>query len=85
MAARCGAFLHVLYCSLSYCCVKWILSSILITLLGKRELAVCFSLVIGLCTVCYGLFVLPRSVIARLYPVIVAIPGNLLYYYLPSF
>ena len=32
-----GAFLRVLLCLLSYCCVKWILSCIVITLLGRRS------------------------------------------------
>ena len=35
---------HVLFCSVSYCCIYWILSSIVITLLGKRELVTLYGL-----------------------------------------
>ena len=41
----------------------------------------CFSLVCGLYTVCHGLFALPLDVIGRLWSVILALPGNFLYYY----
>ena len=55
---------RVMFCSLSYCCVKWILSSIVITLLGKRDGFL--PLICGLYTVCFGLFALSLTVIGRL-------------------
>ena len=35
-----AVFFHILFCSLSYCCVLWTLSCIVITLCGKRGLVV---------------------------------------------
>ena len=40
-----------------------------------------FFFVCSLCTVCHGLFACPLGVIGRLWSVIVAIPGHLLYYF----
>ena len=42
VAARCGV-LRGLSCCLSYYCAKWIMSSIVNTLLGKNELILFFS------------------------------------------
>ena len=38
VVAHCGCSFHILFCSLSYRCVLWILSNILITLMGTKEL-----------------------------------------------
>ena len=56
-------FFRGLSCSLSYHCVKCIMSSAVITLFGKRLF---FSLVCGLYTACHGLFAVPLGVIGRL-------------------
>ena len=55
--------IRVSSCSLSYCCVKWILSRITITLVGKWEL-VALSL-LGL--YCLSWFALTFGVIGRLF------------------
>ena len=44
--------------------------SIVIALLGKRELVASFYMVCGLCAVCLGLFALPPDVIVRRWSVI---------------
>ena len=41
---------------------------------GVGSWLICFSLVSGLCAVCFGLFALPLCVIGRLCSVIVALP-----------
>ena len=51
----------------------------MITLSGKRKLA--DLLFFGLCTVRHGLFALPLNLYGRLYSVIVAFSGYLLYYF----
>ena len=70
-------FFHVLICLLSYCCVCWILSDIVITILWKREVDLLFFF-FGLSDVSHGLFALLLSIIGRLCSVIVH-PGHLLY------
>ena len=50
---------------LSFCCVFMILSSIVITLMGRGRLLLCMSLICGLCTVCYGLITLPLAIIGE--------------------
>ena len=68
-------FFHVFSCLLYYCCIQWILSSIVITLLGKWQLN--SFLFFGLCLV----YCLPLGVIGRQRSVIVAVPGHLLYFF----
>ena len=51
-----------------YCCVVWTLSTTVVTLFGISELVA--LLVVGLCTVCHGLFALPLGVIGRLCSVV---------------
>ena len=70
---------HVLSCSVSYCCAWWILSGIVIILSGKWVLVALPFFISGLCTVCYGLFALPLSVIGRLCSV--KLPGHLVFYF----
>ena len=74
-------FVHDLYCSLSFCCVSRILSCIVITLLGKRDLVALVFFGLPLCTVCHGLFVFPLGIIGiigRLCFMIFVLPGHIL-------
>ena len=59
-------FFRVLSCSFSYCCLSWILSSIVITLLGERQPLSLYFLVCDLCTVCLGLIALSPGVVVSL-------------------
>ena len=47
---------------------------------GKESWLLYLSMICGMCTVCHGLFALPRGVIDRLYCVFVALSGHLLFY-----
>ena len=58
VAARCGTFIMFLFSLLFYCCVTWILSSIVITLLEKRDLVFSISLLCGVSTVSHGMCVI---------------------------
>ena len=48
--------------------------------MGKRELVALLFFGFCLCSVCHGLLALPLGVICRLYSVIVAISGHILYH-----
>ena len=73
-------------CSLSYCCVSWILSSTLIILFYKSFITSgpgCFAFpwsVACVLSVILGLFALPFGVISKLWSVIVSVPGHPYYY-----
>ena len=64
---------HGLTCTMSYRCVWWVLSGILITLLGNSELVALLPLVCNVCSVRRSLFDLAIGVIGRLFPVTAAL------------
>ena len=72
---------RVLFCSFSYSCVKWVQSSILISLLWKRESVVQVFFHLWPVTGCQCLFVNPLGVIDRLCSVMVALNGHFLNYF----
>ena len=70
MVARCRAFFRAFSCSLPYSCF------------GKRGLGTLIfpDLICGFCIVFLGLFAFPLDVIGKLCSVIVALPGQFLFY-----
>ena len=80
VAAACGVCFHVMSFSQSHCCVSWVLSSMVISSLGKRE--ICFTFRCFLCIIRTRLFTLPLGIIGRLCSVTLTLSGHILYCYI---